>query len=44
MAERLQKFLSRAGYGSRRACEDLIAKGRVAISGHIATLGMKVNP
>ena len=27
MEERLQKILSRAGYGSRRTCEELIAKG-----------------
>jgi 23S rRNA pseudouridine2605 synthase len=44
MEERLQKILSRAGYGSRRACEDLIAKGRVAVNGQIAILGMKADP
>ena len=27
--ERLQKVLARAGLGSRRVCEDLIAEGRV---------------
>ena len=28
-AERLQKILAQAGYGSRRACEDFISAGRV---------------
>ena len=36
MKKRLQKILSRAGYGSRRGCEDLIAKGRVTVNGKIA--------
>ncbi len=44
MEERLQKILSRAGFGSRRGCEELIAKGRVTVNGQIATLGMKANP
>lgn len=44
MEERLQKILSRAGFGSRRACEGLIAFGRVRVDGQIATLGMKVDP
>ncbi len=44
MEERLQKILSRAGYGSRRACEELIAKGRVMVNGRLATLGMKADP
>jgi 23S rRNA pseudouridine2605 synthase len=44
MEERLQKILSRAGFGSRRACEELIAKGRVAVNGQIAILGMKADP
>ncbi len=43
MEERLQKILSRAGFGSRRACEELIAKGRVTVNGQIATLGMKAD-
>ncbi|MFX1277643.1 MAG: S4 domain-containing protein, partial [Promethearchaeota archaeon] len=29
--ERLQKILARAGLGSRRACEELIAAGRVYV-------------
>ena len=44
MEERLQKILSRAGFGSRRSCEELIAKGRVTVNGQIATLGMKADP
>ena len=44
MEERLQKILSRAGYGSRRGCEDLIAKGRVTVNGKIAKLGTKADP
>ncbi len=42
--ERLQKVLARAGVGSRRACEDLIAKGKVIVDGKRATLGMRVDP
>jgi len=42
--ERLQRSLARAGFGSRRACEELIAKGRVTVDGTVATLGDKVDP
>lgn len=42
--ERLQKILARAGLGSRRACEDLIAAGRVYVNGEVATLGIKADP
>jgi 23S rRNA pseudouridine2605 synthase len=42
--ERLQKALARAGFGSRRACEILIAEGRVTIDGRIALLGNRVDP
>lgn len=42
--ERLQKTLARAGYGSRRACELLIAAGRVTVDGHVAELGNRVHP
>ena len=44
MNERLQKVLARAGIGSRRACEELIADGRVTVNGSVATLGTKVDP
>ena len=37
--ERLQRLLARAGYGSRRACEELIVQGRVTLNGSVATLG-----
>ena len=42
--ERLQKTLARAGYGSRRACELLIAAGRVTVDGRVAELGNRVFP
>ena len=41
---RLQKWLAHCGFGSRRACEQLIQQGRVAVNGAPATLGMKVDP
>ena len=42
MSERLQKVLARAGLGSRRALEDAITAGRIAVNGETATLGQKV--
>jgi 23S rRNA pseudouridine2605 synthase len=44
MEERVQKILAKAGYGSRRACEEFISKGRVTVNGQVATLGMKADP
>jgi 23S rRNA pseudouridine2605 synthase len=44
MEERLQKILAQAGFGSRRACEDLIRDGRVSVNGQTATLGSKADP
>jgi 23S rRNA pseudouridine2605 synthase len=41
--ERLQKVLARAGLGSRRTCEDLIAAGRVTVNGVVATLGTRAD-
>ncbi|HEY7225291.1 MAG TPA: pseudouridine synthase [Micromonosporaceae bacterium] len=37
--QRLQKILASAGVGSRRACEELIAAGRVTVDGRRASLG-----
>lgn len=45
MPERLQKVLARAGYGSRRTCEELIRNGCVEVDGRITTeLGVRVDP
>ena len=41
--ERLQKVLARAGFGSRRVCEELIAEGRVRVNGEAAELGRRVD-
>jgi 23S rRNA pseudouridine2605 synthase len=43
-AIRLQKVLAAAGFGSRRACEELIAAGRVQVNGRTARLGARVDP
>jgi pseudouridine synthase len=41
--ERLQKFMARAGAGSRRHCEQLIIDGRVSIDGkNVRELGTRV--
>lgn len=42
--ERLQKILARAGFGSRRSCEQLILASRVRINGEPAVLGSKADP
>ncbi len=42
---RLQKVLAAAGIGSRRACEELIAEGRVEVDGRIVReQGLRVDP
>ncbi|MFE2963544.1 pseudouridine synthase [Streptomyces sp. NPDC059340] len=43
--ERLQKVLARAGYGSRRSCEELIERARVEVNGEIVLeQGLRVDP
>ena len=42
---RLQKVLAAAGVGSRRACEALIAAGRVQVDGHVVReQGVRIDP
>jgi 23S rRNA pseudouridine2605 synthase len=40
---RLQKVLAQAGLGSRRVCEELIARRRVRVNGELAELGRRVD-
>lgn len=42
IGEKLQKILARAGQGSRREIEEIIAQGRVSVDGKMATLGDRV--
>jgi 23S rRNA pseudouridine2605 synthase len=42
--ERVQKVLARAGVGSRRSCDELVAEGRVRVNGVVAELGTRVDP
>lgn len=42
MAERIQKVLARAGYGSRRQLETLIKAGKVTVNSNVATLGDQI--
>jgi 23S rRNA pseudouridine2605 synthase len=45
LSERLQKFLAEAGVASRRAGEQIILAGRVAVNGQIVReLGVKIDP
>jgi 23S rRNA pseudouridine2605 synthase len=43
MSERIQKFLSGLGYGSRREIEEWIVEGRLVVNGEPATIGLKVS-
>lgn len=42
--ERVQKILSKAGFGSRRGCEKIIDEGRVSVNGKKISLGTKADP
>ncbi len=42
--ERLQKIIAERGVASRRKAEELIARGKVKVNGHVATLGDKADP
>ncbi len=44
MAERLQKFLARAGIASRRAAEEIISRGEVLVNGQPVELGCRIDP
>jgi 23S rRNA pseudouridine2605 synthase len=43
-AQRLQKLLSQAGFGSRRDMDDAVATGRVTVNGTRALPGQRVGP
>lgn len=43
MAERIQKILARAGYGSRREIERWVAAGEITVNGVIATTGQAID-
>ena len=43
--ERLNKYLAHAGVGSRRYCDDVIARGRVSIDGSVVReMGTRIDP
>ncbi|HLJ66768.1 MAG TPA: pseudouridine synthase [Chloroflexota bacterium] len=44
MRERLQKVLAASGYGSRRAADEMIARGEVSVNGVVAQVGQRVDP
>ena len=41
---RLQKFIADSGLMSRRAAEAEIERGNFSVNGHLASIGMKVDP
>ncbi|MEE9327020.1 MAG: pseudouridine synthase [Cocleimonas sp.] len=43
MAERIQKILSRAGYGSRREIERWVTAGEITVNGVVATVGQAIS-
>lgn len=42
--QRLQKFIADSGLMSRRAAEAEIERGNVSVNGHVASIGMKIDP
>ncbi len=42
--QRLQKFIADAGLMSRRAAESEIERGNFSVNGHVASIGMKIDP
>lgn len=42
MADRVQKVLANAGYGSRRKIEDLVRAGKITVNGKKAELGQRI--
>ena len=44
MEVRINKYLSEAGYCSRRAADKLLEDGRITINGKVPELGTKVKP
>ena len=44
MEVRLQKFIADQGLMSRRAAEAEIERGSISVNGHVAYLGMKIDP
>lgn len=44
MSEKIQKVLARAGLGSRRKMEELLAANKVSVDGKMAKLGDRVEP
>ena len=42
--QRLQKFVADAGLMSRRAAEAEIERGNFSVNGHVAYIGIKIDP